>query len=75
MLGFPIANDQMYGFKDRCILNDGGERLKEELFENSYQNDEEGKKGFLKIWLHAYRYTVPIGEGFQKEEESKKNDS
>ena len=63
-LGYPIANDQMYGFKDRCILNDGEEPLPEDLFKNSYQNDEEGKKNFLKLWLHAYRYKVPMGQGF-----------
>jgi 23S rRNA-/tRNA-specific pseudouridylate synthase len=53
-LGFPIANDQIYGGN---IKNDGTLQLKPEWFENSYQNTEEaGKKEFLILWLHAYRY-------------------
>jgi hypothetical protein len=32
--------------------------LKTEWFENSYQNKEEGgKKEFLVLWLHAYKYS------------------
>ena len=64
----------MYGFKDNCILNDGQEALADELFKNSYQNDESGKKNFMKLWLHAYRYTVPVGEGFDNENEDNKNE-
>lgn len=30
----------------------------EKLFENSYQDKEEGgKKLFLMLWLHAYKYS------------------
>lgn len=54
-LGFPIANDQTYGGQ---IKNDGKMQLKPEWFENSYQNKEEGgKKEFLVLWLHAFKYT------------------
>ena len=32
----------------------------EDLFKNSYQNDQgDGKKTFLVLWLHAYKYTIP----------------
>ena len=54
-LGFPIANDQIYGGD---VKNDGKTKLDPEWFENSYQNKEEGgKKEFLMLWLHAYKYT------------------
>jgi hypothetical protein len=44
----------MYGGK---IMNDGKDSFSKVLFENSYQNDEEeGNKMFLILWLHAYRY-------------------
>ena len=39
------------------MKNDGVIDLKPEWFENSYQNKEEGgKKEFLILWLHAYKY-------------------
>lgn len=64
-LGFPIANDQMYGAGDKLILNDGGEPIDEAHFKNSYQNDQQdGKKSFLVLWLHAYTYSIPA---FMKE--------
>lgn len=40
------------------MKNDGVMELKTEWFENSYQNKEEGgKKEFLVLWLHAYKYS------------------
>jgi 23S rRNA-/tRNA-specific pseudouridylate synthase len=54
-IGYPIANDQIYGGN---VLNDGLDRFDEKLFSNSYENSEQaGKKMFLILWLHAYRYT------------------
>ena len=30
------------------------------MFLNSYENKEiDGKKNFMSLWLHAYKYTVP----------------
>lgn len=69
-LGYPIANDQMYGYERNdkgqitgphpIILNDGRKPLDDELFANSYENkDVEGKKQFMSLWLHAYRYIIP----------------
>jgi hypothetical protein len=55
----------MYGIKDnipnpKLILNDGGKQFDEKYFANSYQNDQcDGKKSFLILWLHAYKYTIP----------------
>ena len=44
----------MYGDKTTCVLNNGGDQFDEELFSNSYQNDQtDGKKNFMKLWLHA----------------------
>jgi hypothetical protein len=60
----------MYGLKDKCILNDADLPLPDHLFKNSYQNDEEGKKNFMKLWLHAYCYKVPSGYGFENEDKS-----
>jgi len=54
-LGYPIANDQTYGGK---VKNDGKMQMEKAWFDNSYQNKEEGgKKEFLILWLHAYKYT------------------
>jgi hypothetical protein len=64
----------MYGFKEKCVLNGGEEPLPDKLFKNSYQNDTDGKKNFMKLWLHAYRYTVPIGEGFEEAENTKSDE-
>merc|ERR1711981_1047880 len=61
-LGHPIANDQMYGeYKGLLpITNDGKEQPPAAMFHNSYENKEvDGKKNFMSLWLHAYRYTVP----------------
>ena len=46
----------MYGGK---LKNDGGlTKLDEDDFKNAYQNEEdEGNKMFLILWLHAYQYT------------------
>ena len=46
----------MYGGN---ILNSGdSSQINEEDFINSYQNDEAtGKKLFIILWLHAYKYT------------------
>lgn len=42
------------------ISNDGKKQLAAELFKNSYENKEvDGKKNFMSLWLHAYRYIVP----------------
>ena len=42
------------------MINDGGKPYSDEIFSNSYQNDQQdGKKNFLMLWLHAYKYTVP----------------
>lgn len=27
-----------------------------------------GKKDFIKLWLHAYCYTLPSGQGFEDSE-------
>jgi 23S rRNA-/tRNA-specific pseudouridylate synthase len=35
-LGYPIANDQMYGKNEKTILNDGGEPFDDADFKNSY---------------------------------------
>lgn len=52
-LGHPIANDQSYGGQ---ILNEG-EYYIEEDFANSYANLEEGgKRTFIKVWLHSFKY-------------------
>ena len=55
-LGYPIANDQMYGGD---IINSGDpEEFRREDFANSYQNEEAtGKKLFVILWLHAFKYT------------------
>ena len=52
----------MYGeYKGMApIINDGKKMPPAELFHNSYENKEvDGKKNFMSLWLHAYRYTVP----------------
>jgi hypothetical protein len=37
--------------------NDKNTQLKEQDFVNSYQNDDAtGKKMFVVLWLHAYKY-------------------
>ena len=42
------------------ILNNGGQPIDEAHFKNSYQNDQQdGKKSFLVLWLHAYTYKIP----------------
>ena len=43
------------------IFNDGSTEYGPENFENSYQNSDgdEGKKSFLMLWLHAYKYSIP----------------
>ena len=62
-LGYPIANDQMYG--TNAIMNDGLDDFNEDDFKNSYQNDQQdGKKTFLTLWLHAYKYKIPKDQGF-----------
>ena len=35
-LGYPIANDQMYGKNEKTILNDGGQPFDDADFKNSY---------------------------------------
>jgi len=57
-LGFPIANDMVYGGK---VLNDGSGREKEweQIFQDCYQGEdakESARQPFLMLWLHAYRY-------------------
>lgn len=52
------------------ITNDGKRQPPAEMFKNSYENKEVGgKKDFMSLWLHAYRYTVPKevtgGEGMK----------
>lgn len=46
----------MYGGK---IINEGKEdQFNMDDFANAYQNDKEtGKRMFIKLWLHAYKYT------------------
>lgn len=44
----------MYG---GTLINDGKLKLDDDMFSKSYQNDEEeGNKKFLILWLHAYKY-------------------
>ena len=53
---------------ENVIHNDGGPQLDDSLFKNSYQNDQQdGKKNFLKLWLHAYKYTLPEEYGLSIE--------
>lgn len=53
-LGYPIANDLVYG---GSIKNDGEMKIEPEWFDNAYgQKEEGGKKEFLVLWLHAYKY-------------------
>lgn len=59
-LGFPIANDQMYG---GTVLNymekdPKAVALDSKDFANSFQTDEGGTsmKMFVVLWLHAYKY-------------------
>jgi 23S rRNA-/tRNA-specific pseudouridylate synthase len=35
-LGYPIANDQMYGKNEKTVMNDGTKPFDEEDFINSY---------------------------------------
>jgi len=61
----------MYGIGSKmapqlCVINEGGKPFDQSLFSNSYQNEEQGgKKDFIKLWLHAYCYTLPAGYGFE----------
>jgi hypothetical protein len=54
----------MYGKNAKTILNDGTEPFLDDDFKNSYQNEQaDGKKNFMMLWLHAYRYTIPAFMG------------
>ena len=54
-MGFPIANDQTYG--GQIINQTTSTKYSSEDFSKSYENDDkEGKKMFIKLWLHAYKY-------------------
>jgi len=78
-LGYPIANDQMYSASKSGsnveetrapILNYGLKPYPSRLFDNAYQNEQQGgKKGFMQLWLHAYRYTIPHEIWGEKEDD------
>ena len=57
------------------ILNTGLKEYPSDLFASAYQNDDvEGKRHFLVLWLHAYKYSIPMNLWIgQKEAQNNEN--
>ena len=49
----------MYGTElgEKIIFNDGGQKSKKFDFS---ENQDKFKNNFLMLWLHAYKYSVPL---------------